>query len=173
MNLELKLKAKNIKLVAFDIDGVMTDGSLTYLPDGGEVKTFNAKDGQGVVMLNKAGFITAIITAKNSSVVLKRAEVLGIKKVFTGTKNKMKALEALMEEFKVNPSEVCYMGDDYPDLLVIKEVGIGACPNDAIDDVKQNSDFISSFDGGRGAVRELSDFLLKAKGITFFDLLNK
>ena len=87
-DLNLKLKAKKIKLVAFDVDGVMTDGSLTYLPDGSQIKTFNAKDGQGVVMLNKAGFLTAIITAKDSGAVRERAKTLGITKLFLNQKNK-------------------------------------------------------------------------------------
>lgn len=172
-NLELKLKAKNIKLVAFDVDGVMTDGSLTYFSDGTEAKTFNAKDGQGIVMLNKAGIKTAIITAKDSPIVFKRAEILGITKVFTGQKNKIKALNAILEEFKIDKTEVAYMGDDYPDLCVINEVGLSSCPNDAIEDVKKNVSFISSYNGGKGAVRELCDIILSAKGITFFDLISR
>ncbi len=170
-DLNLKLKAKNIKLVAFDIDGVMTDGSLTYHEDGSESKTFNAKDGQGIVMLNKAGIKTAIITAKSSPVVLKRAEVLGIAKVFVGQKNKLKALNSLIEEFKITENEVAYMGDDYPDLAVIKQVGLSSCPNDAIEEVKKNAAFVSSFGGGHGAVREFCDFILYSKGITFEDIL--
>ena len=172
-DLELKLKAKGIKLVIFDIDGVMTDGSLSYLEDGTELKTFNAKDGQGIVMLNKAGIKTAIITAKESPVVLKRAEILGITKVFTGQKNKITAFNSLLDEFQVSKEETAYMGDDYPDLCVLKEAGLSSCPNDAIDDIKKEVAFISSYNGGRGAVRELCDFILKAKNITYFDLLKK
>ena len=115
-NLDLKYKAKKIKLVAFDVDGVMTDGSLTYLPDGSQIKTFNAKDGQGVVMLNKAGFLTAIITAKDSPVVIERAKTLGITKLYSGQTNKINALNSLVEEFKLDYSQIAYMGDDYPDL---------------------------------------------------------
>lgn len=169
-DLSLKLKAKTIKLVAFDVDGVMTDGSLIYLPDGSQVKAFNAKDGQGIVMLNKAGFITAIITAKDSEVVKKRAETLGIKKVFAGSKNKLNALNELLAEFNLTKDEAAYMGDDYPDLCVIKNVGLSCCPLDAIDEVKNTVSFVSAYNGGRGAVREFCDFILKSNNITY-DLL--
>ena len=87
-DINLKLKAKKIKLVAFDVDGVMTDGSLTFLEDGREIKTYNAKDGQGVVMLNRAGFKTAIITARDNGTVVYRAEVLGITRLFKGQKSR-------------------------------------------------------------------------------------
>ena len=170
-NLDLKARASKIKLIAFDVDGVMTDGSLIYLPDGSQVKTFNAKDGQGIVMLNKAGFLTAIITAKESSVVLKRAETLKITKVFTGQSNKLLALNSLLEEFNLNKNEVAYMGDDYPDLCVINEVGLSSCPNDAVDEVKKQAHFVSSKNGGKGAVRELCDFILKTNKIEYKNLL--
>lgn len=170
-NLDLKARASKIKLIAFDVDGVMTDGSLTYLPDGSQVKTFNAKDGQGIVMLNKAGFLTAIITAKESSVVLKRAETLKITKVFTGQSNKLLALNSLLEEFNLNKNEVAYMGDDYPDLCVINEVGLSSCPNDAVDEVKKQAHFVSSKNGGKGAVRELCDFILKTNKIEYKNLI--
>lgn len=170
-NLDLKARASRIKLIAFDVDGVMTDGSLTYLPDGSQVKTFNAKDGQGIIMLNKAGFLTAIITAKESSVVLKRAETLKITKVFTGQSNKLLALNSLLEEFNLNKNEVAYMGDDYPDLCVINEVGLSSCPNDAVDEVKKQAHFVSSKNGGKGAVRELCDFILKTNKIEYKNLI--
>ncbi len=170
-DLNLKLKAQNIKLVAFDIDGVMTDGSLTYLPNGEQVKTFNAKDGQGIVMLNKAGFITAIITAKSSNVVYERAKTLGITKIFAGEKNKLNALKALIEEYNLDVSNVAYMGDDYPDLGVIKAVGLSCAPKDAIEDVRKSASYVSSFNGGRGAVREFCDFILYANNITYESLI--
>lgn len=171
-DLNLKLKAKNIKLVAFDVDGVMTDGSLTYLPDGSQIKTFNAKDGQGIVMLNKAGFLTAIITAKESGAVIERAKTLGITKLFMNQKNKKKALDELLEEFHLTKEQVAYMGDDYPDLCVINEVGLSSSPNDAIDEVKKSVSFVSSYDGGRGAVREFCDFILHSNGITYDSLVS-
>lgn len=172
-DINLKLKAQKIKLVAFDVDGVMTDGSLTYLPNGEQIKTFNAKDGQGIVMLNKAGFLTAIITAKDTTVVHERAKTLGIKKVFAGQKNKLTAFNALLEEFNLKKENIAYMGDDYPDLCVIKEAGLSCTPADGINEVKENVSFVSNFNGGRGAVREFCDFILFANNITYESILNK
>lgn len=172
-DLNLKLKAKKIKLVAFDVDGVMTDGSLTYLPDGSQIKTFNAKDGQGVVMLNKAGFLTAIITAKDSGAVRERAKTLGITKLFLNQKNKLQAFNELLSEYNLTKEQVAYMGDDYPDLCVIKEAGLSFAPNDAIDEVKKIASATSSYGGGKGAVREFCDFLLSSNGITFDDIISK
>lgn len=169
-SLELKLKAKKIKLAAFDIDGVMTDGSLFYTDSGEEFKAFNAKDGLGLSMLLKAGIKTAIITAKNSASVQKRAEVLSISKLFMGQKNKILALNELVEEFKISKEEILYMGDDLPDLETLLAVGFSACPKDAVNEVINSVDFVCKKNGGKGAVREVCDFLLKSKGICFEDL---
>lgn len=156
---ELKEKASRIKMVVFDVDGVMTDGSITYDENGVEYKTFNAKDGQGIVMLTKAGIITAIITARENGTVKHRFENLGMTKLFMGQKNKTIALKQLIEEYDVTYSEIAYMGDDLPDLCVLKEVGLACCPNDAVGEVKEVCDFVSSKNGGRGAVRELTDLI--------------
>lgn len=171
-DLNLKLKAKKIKIAAFDVDGVMTDGSLTFLEDGREIKTYNAKDGQGVVMLNKAGFKTAIITARDNGTVVHRAEVLGITRLFKGQKNKLKALDELCAEFSVSYDEIAYMGDDYPDLCVIERVGLSCAPNDAIDEIKEAASVVSNYGGGKGAVREFCNFILKANNITWNDIVN-
>ena len=157
--IELKEKASRIKMVVFDVDGVMTDGSITYDENGVEYKTFNAKDGQGIVMLTKAGIITAIITARENGTVKHRFENLGMTKLFMGQKNKTIALKQLVEEYDVTYSEIAYMGDDLPDLCVLKEVGLACCPNDAVGEVKEGCDFVSSKNGGRGAVRELTDLI--------------
>ena len=170
-DLNLRLKAKKIKLVAFDVDGVMTDGSLTFLEDGREIKTYNAKDGQGVVMLNKAGFKTAIITARDNGTVEHRAKVLDITRLFKGQKNKVKALDELCKEFNVQYDEVAYMRDDFPDLCVIERVGLSCAPNDAIDEIKEAASFVSSYGGGKGAVREFCNFILKSNGITWHDIV--
>lgn len=169
-NLELRAIAKNIKLVAFDVDGVMTDGSLTFLEDGREIKTFNAKDGLGVVMLGALGLITTIITARDNGTVKHRAEVLGIKELYMGSKNKIVALNELMEKYNLKPSEISYMGDDLPDICVLEQVGLKCCPNDAVDEVKKVCNFISNKGGGRGAVRELCDFIMEAQGLKFEDI---
>lgn len=168
---ELKEIASKIKLVAFDVDGVMTDGSLTFLEDGREIKTYNAKDGLGVVMLSKAGIITSIITARDNNVVKLRAKQIDIQELYMGQKNKILALRELCEKYNLKPNEIAYMGDDLPDICVLKEVGLSTCPNDAVKEVKKTCNFITSKKGGRGAVRELCDFILKAKNITYETLL--
>ena len=162
-NNELQKKASEIKLAAFDIDGVMTDGSLTFDENGVEYKTFNAKDGQGIVMITKAGIITAIITARDNGTVKHRFEVLGMTRLFMGQKNKILAMEQLLKDYNLDFSQVAYMGDDLPDLCVLNKVGLACCPNDAVDEVKQVCHFVSSKNGGRGAVRELCDLIYKAQ----------
>lgn len=153
--------AKKIKLVAFDVDGVLTDGSLTFDEDGREYKTFNAKDGQGIVNLNNAGIITAIITARNNGTVFHRAHNLKIKELHQGSKNKIQTLDELIDKYQISYDEIAYIGDDLPDICILEKVGIAACPNDAVDEVKATANFISAKNGGRGAVRELCDFIIK------------
>jgi len=164
-NVELKAIANKIKLVAFDIDGVMTDGSLTFDENGVEYKTYNAKDGQGLVMLLRAGIVPAIITARNNGTVVHRAKILGITELYQGQKNKTVALEELMEKYNLSVDEIAYMGDDLPDLCVLEKVGLPCCPADAVEEVIEASKFVSTKDGGKGAVRELCNFILKSQSI--------
>lgn len=159
----LKEKAAKIKLAAFDVDGVMTDGSLTFDEDGREYKTFNAKDGQGIVNLNNAGIITAIITARDNGTVYHRAKNLKIQELHQGSKNKIATLQEIMNKYNLTFDEISYMGDDLPDICILEKAGIAACPNDAVEEVKQIANFIADKNGGRGAVRELCDFILKNK----------
>ncbi len=153
-----------IKLVAFDVDGVLTDGSLTFDENGHEYKTFNAKDGQGIVNLNNAGVITAIITGRDNKTVEHRAKNLNIKELHLGSKNKIKTLEEIIKKYNITFDEIAYMGDDLPDICILEKVILKGCPNDAVDEVKAIANFISSKNGGRGAVREFCDYILK-KGI--------
>ena len=153
-----------IKLAAFDVDGVLTDGSLTFDENGHEYKTFNAKDGQGIVNLNKAGIITAIITARENGTVFHRAKNLNITELHQGSKNKIATLENIMQKYNITFDEIAYMGDDLPDICILEKVALKGCPNDAVDEVKAVANFISSKNGGRGAVREFCDYILK-KGI--------
>lgn len=171
-NVELLSKASKIKLVAFDVDGVMTDGTLSFLEDGREIKTYDAKDGLGVVMLSRAGITTAIITARDNNAVKLRAEMIDIKELYMGQKNKTIALQELIEKYNLKSDEIAYMGDDLPDICVLKEVGLKCCPNDAVGEVKSVCNFVCSKNGGRGAVRELCDFILKAKNINY-DMISK
>ena len=157
--------AKKIKLLAFDCDGVLTDGGITYDENGVEYKTFNCKDGHGLVRMSKSGFITAIITARNNGTVKHRAENLRITELRQGQKFKVPALEEIMAKYDLSYEHVAYMGDDIPDICVLEKVGLACCPKDAVEEVKAICGFISSVDGGRGAARELCDFILDSQGI--------
>lgn len=157
--------AKKIKLLAFDCDGVLTDGSVTYDENGVEYKTFNVKDGHGLVRMGKSGFITAIITARNNGTVKHRAENLNITELYQGQKYKIPALEEIMAKYGLTYEQVSYMGDDLPDICILEKVGLSCCPNDAVVEVQNVCNFKSSLNGGRGAVRELCDFILDAQGI--------
>lgn len=157
--------AKKIKLLAFDCDGVLTDGSVTYDENGVEYKTFNVKDGHGLVRAQASGFITAIITARNNGTVEHRAKNLKITELRQGQKYKIPALEEIMAKYNLSYENVSYMGDDLPDMCILEKVGLACCPADAVGEVKQICNFQSSINGGRGAVRELCDFILDAQGI--------
>lgn len=163
--MNLKERAKKIKLMAFDCDGVMTNGDVTYDENGVEYKTFNVKDGHGLVRMAKSGFITAIITARNNGTVAHRAKNLNITELHQGKKYKLPTLEELKEKYNLSYDEISYMGDDLPDICCLEKVGLACCPNDAVNEVKEICHFITSNDGGRGAVRELCDFILESQGI--------
>ena len=158
---EINKLASKIEIAMFDVDGVMTDGGMIFDENGKEYKVFNAKDGQGLVMLNKAGIKTIIITAKESYMVQKRFESLGFTRIYQGQRNKERALEEVVDEFDVKFEQIAYMGDDLPDLGVLKRVGLSSCPKDAVPEVVKTCRFVSQKDGGRGAVRELCDLILK------------
>lgn len=157
--------AKNIKLVAFDVDGVMTDGSVTYDENGVEYKTFNVKDGHGIVRMNKSGFVTAIITARQNGTVQHRAENLSIQEIYQGQKFKLPALEEIMKKYGFTYENVAYMGDDIPDICILEKVALASCPADAVKEVREICNFVSGYNGGRGAVRELCDFILESQCI--------
>lgn len=171
MNNDLTEKAKKIKLMAFDVDGVFTDGSLTFDENGKEYKTFNAKDGQGVVCVEKAGIITAIITARQNGTVEYRAKNLGITELHQGIKYKLSVLEDIVKKYNLTMENVSYMGDDLPDICILEKVGLSCCPDDAVEEVRSICDFVSAKDGGRGAIRELCDFVLRSQGIEPLDIV--
>ena len=160
---DLKEIASNIKLLVFDVDGVMTDGSITYDENGVEYKTFNAKDGHGLAKMLKFGFLTAVITGRKNGTVERRAQDLRFSEVYQGVKNKLPILEAIMQKYELDFSQVSYMGDDEPDIPVLEKVAIAACPSDAVDRVKNICNFVSSKKGGKGAVRELCDFIFNSQ----------
>lgn len=163
-DLELKAKAKKIKIIGFDVDGVMTNNSLIFDENGIEYKMFNGKDGQGIELLHKAGIIPAIISKRNNGTVSYRAKVLGITEFHMGVKDKYESLNEIMEKHGFSGDEIAFMGDDLPDICVLEKVGLACCPLDAVEEVRNVCNFISTKKGGEGAVRELCEFVLKTQG---------
>ncbi len=153
-----------IKLLLLDVDGVMTDGRITYDNDGGELKSFDVKDGHGLKLLQRAGIKIGIITGRQSAVVARRAAELGIELVYQGVKDKLVPFNEILEKLRISPEEVAYVGDDVVDLPVMRRVGFAVTVADAVEDVKPFADLVTTRDGGRGAVREVCDFLLKESG---------
>ena len=153
-----------IKLLLLDVDGVMTDGRIIYGSDGSETKAFDVKDGHGLKLLQRAGIRVGIITGRQSEIVSRRAAELGIELVYQGAKDKSLPFNEIMQKLNLSPVEIAYVGDDIVDLPVMRKVGFAATVADAADDVKPFADMVTKRPGGRGAVREICDFLLKESG---------
>jgi len=163
MNEDVKTRAQKIKLLILDIDGVMTDGRIVYGNYGDELKFFDVQDGFGVVLLKKAGVKVVIITAKKSKVVKMRAKELNIDGLYQNSLNKLKAFKSVLKKFKVTPDEICFIGDDLVDVPILKRAGLSVSVPNAVDEAKSHAHFITTKSGGRGAVRELCDLLLKSQ----------
>ncbi len=155
--------AKPIRLILSDVDGVLTDGSITIDNAGVESKSFYVRDGHAIKIWKKAGFEFGLLTARNSQIVKLRAAELGITLVRQGFAEKLPAAREMIQLAGVQMHEVCYIGDDLPDLAVMYEVGLSATVADAAPEVKQSAKWTMNAPGGRGAVRELIERLLKAK----------
>ncbi|HEY8209736.1 MAG TPA: HAD hydrolase family protein [Myxococcaceae bacterium] len=162
---ELSAKAAAIKLLVFDVDGVLTDGGLFYGPDGEVLKRFDVKDGHGLVMARLLGLKAAVLTARTSKIVEVRGRELGMVAVEQGHKDKAKGLLGLCERVGVDPGEIGYMGDDINDLAPMGMVGLPACPSDAVPEVRQSALFIAASPGGHGAARELVELCLKSRNL--------
>lgn len=161
---ELFEKARRIRMLAFDVDGVLTDGRLYFSDDGHESKTFNTLDGHGIKMLQKTGVTTAIITGRTTKLVAKRAKDLGIPHLYQGREDKAEALAELCEDLDMQIEEVAFMGDDLPDLRAICKAGVGMTVANAHYFVRAHSDWVSEATGGMGAAREACDFIMRAQG---------
>ena len=157
-------RAKKIKVLVLDIDGVMTDGRIIYSIYGDELKFFDVQDGFGITLLNRANIKSVIITAKKSRIVKLRARDMKVAKAYQGYIDKVKAFNKLLRKFRVSPEEVCFIGDDLIDIPVLRRAGFAVAVPNAVDEVKQSAHHITSKTGGRGAVREICDLILKAKG---------
>jgi 3-deoxy-D-manno-octulosonate 8-phosphate phosphatase (KDO 8-P phosphatase) len=151
-------------MIVMDVDGTLTDGAIFVLPDGEEVKSYNVRDGLGILLAHLVGFKTAIITGKTSRALEKRAEKLRIDEFHQGILDKKPVLEAILAKHGLKSEEAAYIGDDIGDLAVIKAVGLAGAVADAHPEVKKHCHFISQQAGGRGAVREFIEFILDAQG---------
>jgi len=160
----LKAKIEKIKIVVTDVDGVLTDTTVYYTPEGDYMRGFSVRDGMGVERLRHLFNIeTVIISGEASDSIKKRATKLGIKEVHLGIKNKHQTLKVILKKRKHDYTDVAYIGDDLNDLEVLKLVGLSCCPSDAYEDVKKKVDIVCRNKGGHGAFRELAELIIKVK----------
>jgi 3-deoxy-D-manno-octulosonate 8-phosphate phosphatase (KDO 8-P phosphatase) len=157
-------RCRRLRMLLSDVDGVLTDGSLLLLPDGSEAKAFNVRDGLGIVLAQRAGLRTGLISGRSSPLVERRAAELGIAHVRQGVADKRAALAELLAETGLLASEVAYMGDDVNDLGVMREVGLSAAPADAPLEVRTQAFMVTDLGGGRGCLREFVEAILRARG---------
>lgn len=160
---DLKERIAGIRLMIFDVDGVLTDGKIVYDDRGVESKMFDVRDGHGIKLLMRSGVEVAIITARQSRVVEHRAANLGIELVFQGAKDKLKAFDEILEKLSLAPDQAAYMGDDIIDLPVMKRTGFSATVPGAVEEVRERADYVSVKPGGGGAAREVCELILKAQ----------
>jgi 3-deoxy-D-manno-octulosonate 8-phosphate phosphatase (KDO 8-P phosphatase) len=160
---DLIKKAKNIRLVIFDVDGVLTDGSLIYGPHGNELKAFHVSDGMGIRMLQKSHIEIGIITARRSEAVTQRMQDLEIQHVYQHCADKVPAYEQIKQQLQLNDSQIAYMGDDLPDLPLLRRAGLAITVPNASQIIQQHAHWVTKAKGGKGAVREACDFILKAQ----------
>lgn len=156
-------KASLIKLIIFDVDGIMSDGRIVYSSNGEELKFFHVQDGLGIKLVQKAGIQTAIITGRSSTLLKKRADELGIQNLIQGRDDKLSATKELLSKLNISAEAAAYMGDDLPDLAAIQYVGLGLSVSDASEYVTTHADFVTIAKGGHGAVREACEFILSAQ----------
>ncbi len=164
VSLDVMERAKNIEIILMDVDGVMTGAKIVYDSNGLEIKHFNAHDGLGIKLARVAGLKTGIISARESGTIRVRAKEIGMDYLFLGRDKKLAAFKTLQEELKLNSQSFCFIGDDLPDIPVIREVGLGVAVHNATDLTKQHAVYITRRDGGDGAVREVIELILDAQG---------
>lgn len=163
-NQEIVGRASKIKLLILDCDGVLTDGRIIMLPGSDETKTFDVKDGHGIVMAQRAGIRVAIISGRKSSVVRARAKELGVAHLYEMAWVKTEPYEKVLAEEGLTDEQVCYVGDDVVDIPLLRRAGLGVAVGDAVEETKKRSHLVTEHDGGRGAVREVIEIILKAQG---------
>ena len=161
------MKSENIKkiqLLLLDVDGVLTDGSIIFGESNQEIKIFNVKDGLGIKLAQAGGISIGIITGRNSQVVNKRAEELGIKILYQGQQDKVSVYQEIKDDLGLKDEQIAYIADDLTDLKLLRQVGLSMTVSDACDEVKSEVDYITKCAGGKGAVREAIEFILKSQG---------
>ncbi|HHX35745.1 MAG TPA: HAD family hydrolase [Gammaproteobacteria bacterium] len=163
-NIDLVQRARNVRLLVLDVDGVLTDGKLYFLADGSEAKAFSTLDGQGIKMLMNSGVNAAIITGRSSNIVERRAANLGIKHVIQGREDKRVVLDELLATLQLSYDQVAYLGDDLPDLAPIRCVALGVAVANANSFIRQHAHAVTSLRGGEGAAREFCEFIMAAQG---------
>lgn len=161
--MDITERARKIKLLLTDCDGVMTDGRMYFGETGEQLKVFHVRDGQGIVDWHKAGFRSGIISGRNSPIVEMRARQLGIEFVFQGRSEKVAAFDEIVTSAGVSLDETAFIGDDTPDIAVMRLVGLAVAVSDAHDVVKAVAHYVTRLNGGHGAVREVIDLILAAK----------
>jgi len=157
-------RAQKVKLIVIDIDGIMTDGRIIYSVYGDELKFFDVQDGFGISLLRHAGIPSVIITAKKSRIVKLRARDMKVARAYQGYIDKLVPFNDILKRFKVSPEEICFMGDDLIDVPVLRRVGFAVTVPNAVDEAKSAAHHVTSKAGGRGAVREMCDLILKSQG---------
>lgn len=158
--------AKEIKLVIFDVDGVLTDGGLYFTDDGREIKKFNVKDGLGISILVQKGIEVAVITGRSSVIVSERMKSLGVNHVYQGRMNKLETYENLKLAMNITDAQVAFVGDDIIDLPIMNRCSLSVAVADAHDDVLSRAVLVVEKEGGRGAAREVCDLIMKAQGLS-------
>jgi YrbI family 3-deoxy-D-manno-octulosonate 8-phosphate phosphatase len=156
-------RCQSIELILSDVDGVLTDGGVWFDNQGVELKQFHIRDGLGIKLWQRAGFRFGILTGRVSHIVRVRAAELGVETVLQGSDDKLSAGKQLFGELGLNPEQVCYLGDDLPDLALVQYVGLGVAVADAADELRDAADYVTRLPGGRGAVRELVQLVLQRK----------
>jgi 3-deoxy-D-manno-octulosonate 8-phosphate phosphatase (KDO 8-P phosphatase) len=160
----INAKASKIKLLLFDVDGVLTDGKILLHADGSESKQFDIKDGTGIIWAQRAGLTVGLLSARTSAATGQRAAQLGITLVHQGVASKLESYEQIVDSLLLVDEQVAYMGDDVLDLPVLVRVGLATAPADAVEDVRSRVHWVSSARGGQGAARDLIEVILRAQG---------
>ena len=156
--------AEEVRAVICDVDGVLTDGSIILCDDGTEAKRFHVWDGTGIKYLLRSGIQVAFLTGRESPVVVRRARELGVKHLRQGAKDKVPAYEELLADLGVDDRQACYVGDDLPDIPVMRRAGFAVAVGNAREEVRAEADHVTSAPGGQGAIRELAELILTAQG---------